>query len=69
MIGALGLLVRWPTTVMLVTVVFVMVASSGVVLIWLSHLLSDELARARVMRRKQSFIHTLTTGTGSHAIT
>jgi hypothetical protein len=40
-IGALGLPAAWPTTVMLIFVVLVMAAASGIILFWLVRLLGE----------------------------
>jgi hypothetical protein len=41
MVGALGLLATWPTALMLIFVVLVMAAASGLILFWLVRLLGD----------------------------
>jgi hypothetical protein len=45
MFAALGLLAAWPTVLMLVAVVLVMLVASGVMMFWLGHLLSDDAVR------------------------
>jgi hypothetical protein len=48
MIAALCLLGVWPTVVMLIATVLVMVAASGVIMLWLVRLMSDESTDAAV---------------------
>jgi hypothetical protein len=41
MIGALGLLAAWPTTLMLIFVMLVLAAACGIILFWLVRLLGE----------------------------
>jgi hypothetical protein len=43
-IGALGLLAAWPTILMVIFIVLVMAAASGIIMFWLVRLLGEQRA-------------------------